>query len=167
MQNRPKIKPELSVLDKLMEIVGWIALAMLWALLLSDYNKLPDTIPTHFSAEGKVDAFGNKNTILILPVIATIVFVGMTVLNLFPQIFNYPVKITEENAFKQYIKATRIIRYLKFIIVVIFGFIMFKTMQIAIGKSSELGSWFTIAMLVLIFAPLLHYLIQSFLERKR
>lgn len=165
MKKRPKIHLELTVIDKLLEIVGWIAVLLMWALLLSQYAKLPEIIPIHFNAAGKADGFGNKATILMLPIIASMLFVGMTALNRFPHIFNYPVKITEGNAFWQYTKATRMIRYLKFIIVAVFGFLMFKTMQMAVDKTDGLGSWFTIAMLVLIFVPLLYYLVQSFRKR--
>lgn len=165
MKNRPRIRLKLTTIDKLFEIAGWIALLLMWSLFVSQYAKLPNTIPIHFNAAGIADGFGNKTTLFMLPVIASVLFIGMTLLNQFPHIFNYPVKITEENAFWHYTKATQMIRYLKFIIVAVFGFLMFKTIQTATDKSDGLGSWFTITMLILIFVPLLYYLIQVFRKR--
>lgn len=70
--------------------------------------------------------------------------IGMTIVNRFPHLFNYPVKITKENAFRQYANASRMMRYLKFISVVILGVISFKTIPNAAGTSDELGEWFFI-----------------------
>jgi hypothetical protein len=36
------------------------------------YNKLPDTIPTHFDIAGKPDAWGAKSSLFLLPLSATI-----------------------------------------------------------------------------------------------
>lgn len=46
--------------------IPWIYLAVIW-------NDLPARIPTHFGYSGEPDRFGEKNEILIAPVIITIV----------------------------------------------------------------------------------------------
>lgn len=163
MEERPKIKLEWTFLDRILEITGWFALVGLWILLkVADYPDLPDTIPTHFNTFGQVDGHGGKITLLILPVIATVLFFGMTILNMFPAIFNYPVKITQENALKQYTNATRLIRYLKLVIVVVFGIIGFSMIQNAQGKAEGMGIWVLPLMLGLIFIPLIIYISWSF-----
>ena len=96
---------------------------------------MPATIPTHYNGAGQADGFGGKITILTLPLIATVLFVGMTFLNKYPHIFNYPTNITQDNVLRQYTNATRLIRYLKLIIVFIFGLIAFKTIQNANGEA--------------------------------
>jgi hypothetical protein len=75
-------------------------------------------------------------------VIGTILFIGLTVLNQYPHIFNYPTKITAGNAYKQFKIATRLIRYMKLAMTFIFTLIVFGTLQNAAGKSDGLGIWF-------------------------
>lgn len=129
MNERPKIKLELTPTDKIFEILGWTSVLAIWVLTITNYTNLPDTIPVHYNMAGQVDGFGDKVNILTLPLIATVLFVSLTILNKFPHILNYPASITADNALRQYTNATRLIRYLKFIIVVIFGLISLQTIR--------------------------------------
>lgn len=166
MEERPKIKIELSTTDKVIEVLGWLTLLTLWGLIVLNYSNLPETIPTHYNASGQVDSYGNKATIFMLPVIWTILFAGISILNKYPHIFNYPTNITADNARQQYANATRMIRYLKFAFTLIFLLMDFKTLQTATGKSGGLGTWFLPLELGLIFIPATFYLIKSFKMRK-
>ena len=56
--------------------------------------------------------------------------------------FNYPSQITKENAVHQYTNATRMMRVLKLVIVVLFGLIVFRKIQIVNGNANGLGAWF-------------------------
>ena len=162
MEERPKIKLELTTADKIFESIGWFLIIAIWGLTITNFSNLPDTIPTHYNGAGQADGFGGKATILTLPLIATILFIGLTILNKFPHVFNYPTNITQDNAFRQYTNATRLIRYLKLIIVFIFGLIAFKTIQNANGKADGLGVWFLPMTMGLIFIPLIYFVIKSF-----
>jgi uncharacterized membrane protein len=162
MEVRPKIKIELTPSDNILEIMGWVALIGLWILILVNYSNLPETIPTHFNGAGKVDSYGNKATLFMLPIIATVAYIGLTVLNNYPHIFNYPTKLTAENALRQYTNATKMIRYLKLVIVLVFSLIVFMTLRTAAGQSDGLGAWFLPFTLGLIFVPLGIFVIQSF-----
>jgi uncharacterized membrane protein len=158
---RPKIKLVPTSTDKLMDLLGWLILLALWALTITHYSTLPDTIPTHFNAAGEADGFGSKASIIGLPFIATLLFIGLTVLNRYPHIFNYPTAITQDNALRLYTLATRMLRYLKLVLVLFFGGIEFMTIQNATGKAAGLGVWFLPLTLVLIFLPLIYFLIKS------
>jgi uncharacterized membrane protein len=98
MKERPKIKLELTTTDKILEMLGWASILAVWVLILATYTNLPDTIPIHYNGAGQADGFGEKNYIFILPLAATALFVGMTILNKFPHVFNYPINITPHNA---------------------------------------------------------------------
>ncbi|PKQ65956.1 DUF1648 domain-containing protein [Raineya orbicola] len=161
MSERPKLKLELTTFDKMLEILGWASILAIWGLTIINYSNLPDTIPIHYNGAGQADGFGGKKTILTLPLIATVLFIGMTILNKFPHIFNYPTNITQDNALRQYTNATRLIRYLKFIIVIIFGLIAFKTIQNPNGQADGLGVWFLPMTLGLIFIPMTYYIIKT------
>lgn len=158
----PKINIELSSSDKLIEVISWITFIFVWAIIAVNYSTLPDMIPTHFDAIGQPDNFGNKAMIFILGFILTFVFGMMTLLNKVPHIFNYPVKITGENAHYQYKNATKLIRYIRLSIVFLFTYIIIMTIKIAHNEAVGLGIWSLAVFLVIIFGPILNYLYNSF-----
>ena len=160
-EERPKIKLLPTNADKLVDLLGWIVLLAIWGWTFSHFSSLPDTIPTHFNAAGEADGFGSKASIIGLPVIASLLFIGLTVLNRYPHIFNYPTAITQKNALRLYTLATRMLRYLKLVLVVVFGGIEFMTIQHATGKGAGLGVWFLPLTLVLIFLPLIYFVVKS------
>jgi uncharacterized membrane protein len=157
MLKRPLIRLKLSTSDKIVELLGWMAIIGLWVLIIGNYSELPEKIPTHFNYAGKVDAYGNKVNVLILPIIASVLFVGLTILNQFPQLFNYPVTITEANAEKQYKAATKLLRYLKLIIVFVFGMIAFVTLKEARANSEAYYVWLLPLVLGMLFIPIISY----------
>lgn len=161
MSERPKLKIVLTFTDAIIEIVGWFLIVAVWGFTLSNYQSLPNTIPIHYNGAGVADGFGDKWIILTLPFIATVIFIGLTVLNKYPHIFNYPTEITKDNALSQYTNATRLIIYLKGIIVVIFGLIAYQTISLANGLSEGLGVWFLPLILGLVFMPIIFYLVRS------
>ncbi len=162
MNNRPKIKLKQTKTDILVEVFGWVSLVAFWAFVLVNYANLPDTIPTHFDYAGKADGFDDKESVFELLLVATVIFIGMTILGKFPHIFNYPTEITEENALKQYTNATRLLRYIKLIILVVFGVITLQSVRVANGQINDIGSWLLPGTLGLIFIPVFYFLIKSF-----
>lgn len=166
MKERPKIELTLTTTDRVLEILGWGSVFAIWALTVASYGNLPDTIPTHFDGGGEADAFGGKSSLWSLPIIATLLFIAMTILNKYPHIFNYPTKITADNAPKQYANATRIIRYVKFAVVLIFGLIAFKIIQNANGKADGIGGWFLPLTMGLVFIPSIYFIVKSYADRK-
>ena len=159
---RPRIKLKLNHADKAVEVIGWLSVFYLWYLVIANYNILPDIIPIHHNAAGEIDNFGEKSNILTLPLIATIIYVGLTFLNRFPHIFNYLDEITEKNALIQYTMATRMIRYVKLMVVFTFGAIAIETIQITTGKMFGFGKWFVPLSISLIFIPIIIYIIAVF-----
>ena len=162
LEGRPKLKVQLTTTDKLLELLGWGVLLALWVWTGTSYSSLPDSIPTHFNAAGEADDYGRKASIFGLPVVASLLYIGLTLLNRVPHIFNFPTPVTQENALIQYTNATRMIRSLKLILVVVFGGISFQTIQQANGETDGLGVWFLPVTLGLIFLPLIYFVIKSF-----
>ena len=158
-----KIKPSTPV--QVIEILGWLALAAIWVLVLANYPSMPDIIPTHFNAAGNADDYGNKSTIFLLPIIATVVFVIMTVVNQFPHIFNNTTGIkpkTEED----YTNATRMLRYLKLAIALVFLWIIIRTTQTKPGQPATLGAWFLPVTLALILIPVAYFIVKILKMKK-
>jgi uncharacterized membrane protein len=134
MNKRPRIKPKLTAADKTFEVLGWSSTVALLTFTIISYANLADTIPIHYNGSGQADGFGRKENIFVLPSVATFLFIGLTILNNFPHVFNYPITITTDNAVRHYTNATRLLRALKLIIVVIFGWIVLKTVNNENGK---------------------------------
>jgi uncharacterized membrane protein len=163
--DRPRLDLELSRYDRLIEVLSFMALGIMWIMMIRYYALLPDVIPVHFDAAGEADRMGSKASIWGLSIVATILFVGLTVLNRYPHHFNYLSKITEENALDQYTKATRMIRNLKLSLILIFGYLQWSSIQVALGEKDGLGMWFLPITMFLLFAPLLAYLVGSFSKK--
>ena len=122
MKSKPKIKIKTTKGDKLIESSAWLLLIVIWSMTFYDYLRLPDIIPTHYNDIGMADGFSKKSMIFNLPLIATFLFIVLTILNNFPHIFNYPTQITEDNALHQYTRATRTMRALKVIVLILLGY---------------------------------------------
>ena len=139
MSDRPRLKIELTTLDKIMEISGWIFIIALWSMTIISYNQLPDVIPTHFNLKGEVNGYGEKWMIWLLASLATILFLAMSYLNKFPHRFNYLTVITKDNALRQYTIATRMIRFLKILMVAIFLLTTYQTIKQSNKNTDDLG----------------------------
>jgi uncharacterized membrane protein len=157
MDRRPRIKIEMTVTDKLIEFIGWLALMSIWVLILISFFNLPETIPTHYNGSGQIDGYGKRINILVLPLMATLFFVGITILNKFPHIFNYPTKIKNDNALKHYTNITRMNRYVKLVFVAIFGMLAYKT----IHASGGLGARFLPLTMGLFLFLLIYFIFKS------
>ena len=160
MQQRPRIKLVLNKADKIIELSGIILLIAIWGFTLFAYMRLPEIIPIHFNAMGKADDVGQKETFLILPVIVTILYWGLTKLNQYPHIFNYMVPITEANAAHQYAVSTRMIRQLKLALLLVISVIMFFIYLSAIGKADGISQWFLPVAIGILLLPVLYAILQ-------
>ena len=165
METRPKIKLILSEFDKNLVLTSKIFVIVMWGLTLYTFLKLPSTIPIHFNASGHPDNYGNKLTLLILPILATIIYLGLTQLNKYPHIFNYMTKITEDNAQRQYTIATRMLRFLKLSILIIFSLVIIFTYLTTIGMTNGLGFWFLPLTYGLLLIPTIISISQSFKKK--
>jgi len=139
---RPRIKVPFETVDVIIEMLSITLLILMWTYCIINYFELPDTIATHFDATGKPDDFGSKNTIWIIPVVATVMYIGMYILNKYPHIHNYMVNITEENALKNYRFSTRVVRVVNFLCVLLLAYITYMIIESAFGKQYNLGTWF-------------------------
>jgi uncharacterized membrane protein len=155
---RPKIKVALEPIDKIIERLGIIGLVILIGLPLFYFDKLPETIPRHFGADGKPDAFSGKGIIWTLPVIGFAMYAGLFWLNRYPHIFNYPQKVTQENAKRLYTVGKRMIRTLNTLITCLFAYITFSTIQVALGNQSGLGTWFLPNFMILTLGTTAYFL---------
>ena len=150
-----------EIIDYFLEFGALIVLMGTWGYTIYHFNKLPDIIATHFDISGKPNGFGSKNTIWLLPVIISLVYILIYVLNRYPHKFNYLTKITEQNAYRQYKLASRMMRVILFNITIMFAYITFKEIDGAYTKSSALEWWFIPLLLGSTIIPTFYMIIVS------
>ena len=158
---RPVIASHLTPTDKIMETSSWALLVALWVMSIYCVFTFPETIPIHFNGSGEADRSGDKSTLLFLPAVCSILILGMTKINQYPHLFNFPVAVTSDNAPRQYHLAQRMIRYLKLVIVFIFLFINLHTMLTVKGMYPGLTTWLLPLILIMIFIPTIWFSIKS------
>lgn len=166
MIERPKINLPLTLLDKIIEVTSFVALVAFWLMNIFSFSTLPENIPTHYNGMGEVDSYGPKTTIFLLPVLGTLIFVFLTFMLRKPESFNYTVEITEENALAQYTNSTKLIRFMKLALIILFIVIDYKTIETARGNSDGLGKWFLPFTIALIFVPVIFSVYKSFSKKE-
>ncbi len=164
--SRPILKIKLKKSDYLLEAISALALITLVALPFIYFTQLPDEIPTHFNASGEADGFGTKALIWVFPLIGLILYLSLSFMNRIPHKFNYPVEITEENAYYQYKNAVKLIRTVKLFCVLVILFITYKSIIFGLEESDGLGVYFLPFFLILIFGTLAVYVISAIRNKR-
>lgn len=139
-------------------VVNLLCLLLLFGIvvyLAVNWSRIPNAVPGHYNAAGEVDRWGSKGELLILPVIGWVMYIGITVLERFPQFWNTGVTITEENKARIYRILKNMIATTKLIMVVVFFYLTLNS-----ASSESLPIWFLPAFLIFTFASILFFIFQ-------
>jgi uncharacterized membrane protein len=158
MAERPKINVSLSTADRVEEAVCIVLLVSLWIGVVVVFPDLPKRIPRHFNAAGTADGFGDKSNIFVLPLVATFEYFLLTILQKYPHIYNYLNEVTLENAEKMYTSATKLMRHIKLVVLIILSAVVVLIYRSVITNSFGIGTWFLPASIGLLLIPLVIYL---------
>ncbi|MFK7807001.1 MAG: DUF1648 domain-containing protein [Saprospiraceae bacterium] len=150
--SQPIVKVKLESLDYLIEAITFFGVIVLLALPVMHYSELPGSLPRHYDANGVPDAFGGKGIIWTLPIIGVVMYFGLLIINRFPHTFNYPKKVTAENAEQLYKITTRLMRTMNAIIIWAITYITFATIQTALGYQNGLSVFFAPGLVFLVIA---------------
>jgi len=155
-EKRPKLRPKHTRLDYALEAVAMVGIIIIWLLPAIMWRDLPEIIPTHIGINGQADDWGSRRTIFLLPAITTVLLAGLGILNRYPHIFNYPVKVTDANAERLYQKATLVIRILKVVIASMFIIIEWQICRVNGNNPSAFPVWFIPVIIVIpVFLPII------------
>ncbi|HEX9038358.1 MAG TPA: DUF1648 domain-containing protein [Ktedonobacterales bacterium] len=131
---RPPVTPGAFVANLITTAGLWFTIApLVWW-----WSSIPDTVPSHFGANGQVDAYGPKATLLIYPAAAFCVTLLLQTLCRYPWIFNYPVRITAENAARQYVFGRLMLRWVNATVWLLGGF-QWQALLIARGAETAIS----------------------------
>lgn len=129
INKRPIIKVKWLMLDYILEITAISILISIFIYAFSHYSNLPETVATHFNANGVADGFGNKSSIWAMPAVAFILWMLLTIVNQYPHSFNYPFKLTESNVESQYRMAQRFMRIMKIWVCLLFLYALYSIVE--------------------------------------
>jgi len=152
MNKRPRIKIRPTALDYTIEVFAVLSVLAVIILYAIYWTKAPEIVPIHYNIYGEADGWGSKTESLSLPITAVFFYIGLTILNKYPHIFNFPTTVTEQNAFSLYKIATRMMRWLKLLLCLLFAYMIWHELRIIItNQESKLdGSWLFIAVMLFI-----------------
>lgn len=112
-----------SFIDILKNIFAALILVGTFVFLWLNWGNLPDKIPGHYDAAGAVDRWGDKSELIALPIVAVILFIGITVVEQFPKIWNTGVTVTDQNRGRVYSALKSMIITEKLLVVAVFSFL--------------------------------------------
>lgn len=158
---RPVLEIPKQTIDVVMDLFGAGCIVFMFVYGSLYYGSLPDTVPSKFGFDGTPTQWSPKPMLWLLPVIASLTWAGMYWLNKYPHIFNFPAKITEQNAFYQYQLATRFIRFLNLIIAIMFAYLFASMIQSALGNAGGLSVWLLPLFMIALFGAIIVYFYYS------
>lgn len=150
-----KLKLKKSKYDILVEIVCLILLIGVLIYLVLNWNSIPERIPGHYNAMGEIDRMGSKKELLVLPIISWLMYLGMTVLERFPQIWNTGVTVTAENKERVYRVLKNMLSTMKLIMVAVFVYLTINSSQ-----AISLSVWFLPVFITLMFGSIIFFIIK-------
>jgi uncharacterized membrane protein len=142
-------------LDIIKEICCIVCLVGVLIYLLISWAIIPDKIPGHYNAAGQIDKFSGKSSLIILYVVNLIMYIGISILEKFPQIWNVGVRVTAENWYRVYRTIKDMIKTMKLLMVIVFSYLIINS-----AVAVPLHAWFTPVSLILSFGLLIYYLFK-------
>ncbi len=143
-------------MDKgLFRLLPLAAVILAFVLVAANYQSLADSIPTHFNGRGEVDGYGSKVMLWVLPVLnlGLFYFLGLAAKSDF-RWFNYPVKITEENAAIQHAISLELVATMRAVLCLMIAYLVFAIIRSAQMEMSMLNMWFFGSFLLALFGAI-------------
>ena len=161
LKGQPKIQIEKKPLWQFIDYICISLIACTLVYIFIKYSELPDQIPIHFNGKGEADSYGGKGSLWMLPIVSIFLYALLTIAAKYPHTFNYIVKITEENAEKQYMIAIEMMVLLKLGIILFFSYFTYREIQIAMSGHGGLGIASTIFFIGGLGVLIIRALLQS------
>lgn len=150
-----KEKVKFTITQKIIEIITAGILLFLIAYLAIKWPSIPDKIPSHYNSLGIADAWSGKTSIIITPIVSIILYTSLTLLSLFPAIWNIPVEVTDKNYLFVYQNTRSMVCYLKLVLVATFSY-----MSICAARGKALGNLFLPIELTAIFGIIIWFIVK-------
>jgi low affinity Fe/Cu permease len=162
LSTRPRVKLERTLADYIGEVFALAGVFALLFILALSWTALPGEIPRHFGLSGEPTAWSGRWSLIVPMGIALAIYIGFTLLNRAPHIFNFPWPITEQNARVQYRLARSMMTWLKALIVWMFALIAWSQVRVAHGESDTVSPFMIMGFLIGIHVVLGVFLYRAY-----
>ena len=149
------MKSKHSRLQVALEVVGLLLMIGMIVFVCIQFFKLPSKIPGHFNAMGEVDRWGNKNELVILTIMSTLLYIFLSVVTFLPQAWGLPVKITDLNRDAVYGCTRSLLIFTKLEIQGIFFYLAYNMVT-----AQSLSPIFLPAILLILFGTITYFVIR-------
>ncbi|NFS28790.1 DUF1648 domain-containing protein [Clostridium botulinum] len=144
-------------------IINFLSLLCLFGTaiyLIISWSTIPSKIPGHYNTTGVVDKITDKNSLIMLLVVGWIMFIGLSIVEKFPQIWNTGIQVTEKNKEKVYRILKNMIGTMKLLIALAFSYLTLHSTTV-----ENLSPLFLPVFLILIFGSIILFLFQLIKEK--
>ena len=126
-------------------------LALIYAIFpLFHLREIPNDklIPIHFDFLGNQNEWRDNTYLIIYPLLSLLFYLLFFIAEFNYKRLNYPIKITQTNREKAYRNSVVLIRHLKFLVVLLIGYLGNTAFYIAIGSLKKGNTIITLSLLL-------------------
>ncbi len=155
MENNTKedLKSASNLYQKILDILSLLLLLGMFLFLFLYWNRIPEKIATHYNFRGQADGFGGKNTLLLLPVLAILLYLLLMFVSRIPSAWNLPVRITPFNKHWVYQNVKSLLSTMKFCIMLTYA-------QLSYCSAVQKDAGFFPVLVILVMFVFLFYFIR-------
>lgn len=157
---RPKLNIPKTRSELVWDVIGYSFYIGSIIFLIVIWSDLPAEVPAHYNSAGEVDRWGSKWELLILTGVGLFLLLFLQVFEKFPEWHNYPKKFNESNAKIFYITSRKLINQLKNISLIVFSFILFNSVSIALEWNEGFNVLILPLLLICFLLPIILVLIR-------
>lgn len=139
--NRPKINIPYTFTDYLAEVVALVTLIVGPLYLFWQFGALDSEVPLRYDSVGNVTNTGSPLALFLMVGVSVFTYGLLTIISKYPHVHNYPVEVTPDNVEKLYKLSRTMLVWLKAICVALFSYIMYASVEIAMGNATSMNSY--------------------------
>ena len=144
---------------RLFDALAAAGLLSMFGLVAMNWSSLPERVPIHFGLSGTPDRWSTPGSVLLLPSAGLFLFIVLSAVAMFPQSWNLPAKVNEENQARVFEAGGEMLACLKAMLEWLFFWILYQTMEVARGSAANLGPMIQVT-IPLLFLTMGYYLFR-------
>ncbi|WP_373494087.1 hypothetical protein [Aquiflexum sp.] len=153
-------RTRISFWDRILEIMSIGALIVLWVMTYKFQHIGAELVPQDFNFFETPNEYWASQMTYAVPIIATILYFGVTIYNLRPQYGQYPIKASSEKAADLSKINKRLWRWLKFNLLVVFIIIEYFSFHTGSNAGTGITPLMIYVFPILLFGPVVFFFIE-------
>jgi uncharacterized membrane protein len=140
----------------MLEAAALVVLGGMFAWLAIHWAALPESVPRHYNAAGEPNAWGSKEGMWLLPLVAAGLYALISLVGRMPNLWNLPAGV-DRNISEVQAVVLRLLAVVKLGVVAAFAYISWTGISVARGASEGLGAIFLPVVLAVTVLPAVYY----------